>query len=850
MRKHVRAAFAALIVILSGVPAIAQTARTGVDTARPSDTGYAEQIKNAKHAMMADPERALHYAKAAISIARAQPPSVERSVALSTGLWLQAEALTRLNQPEGAAPVIEQALPLVTQAAPGSKLNGDLLMTRAAVAGMQGDIQSALVDLQKAYAIYRKLKDQRSQAIALNDIGSIYADAGDYPRVLKYYQQSAETYDGDTTLSMALQNNIGTTLREMGQYEKAEESFRKALALARQSRSALLEARILTNVASAQLDAGKLQSADATVNSALQLTSRGEARGWRPFLWGVKAQIAQARGESKTAAEYVARVFEGQRLTETTMPYREFHESAYKIYQSLGDSGRALAHLEAYKRLDDEARQLMASTNAALMAAEFDFANQELRIARLQAGQLQRDVMLAKSRARLQATMLYGLLGGSAIITGLALFAYFSIRRSRNAVHAANISLNETNAALEKALTAKTRFLATTSHEIRTPLNGILGMTQVLLTDRSVANDLRDRVQVIDGAGKIMKALVDDLLDVAKMETGQITIDATDVKLKSILTDVAQLWMAEARSKGLAVNVDLASCPENIVGDERRIRQIVFNLLSNSIKFTETGSIQLVAATQPADDGESLVIRVADTGIGIPEAQLEEIFVSFHQVDNSVTRKHGGTGLGLTICRDLARAMGGDITVESKVGVGSVFSVVLPLHRSGADDAATGTAKDGRADRPESLEQCNVLIAASNPLTQGILKATLDGKVNAVLTADDVTAALDVLQRQATHYLVIDEDVLPPEKDVANWLRGLHAGATVSILALSKNLTEIDRNSLLQEGVCQVIEKPAAPNAILRTLAEMHRSGLRSESPVLVEEDGLVSQTEQAQVAS
>ena len=173
----------------------------------------------------------------------------------------------------------------------------------------------------------------------------------------------------------------------------------------------------------------------------------------------------------------------------------------------------------------------------------------------------------------------YGVGGAVLAIFLLLLFGYIKIR-------AANRRLSISNVALEKALKAKTEFLATTSHEIRTPLNGILGMTQVILHDPAVAGPLRERIQVVHGAGETMKVLVDDILDVAKMETGQIIIDRAEMDLRTVLSDAIRLWSGQARGKGLALDLDLADCPPRIVEDETRLRQILFNLLSNAIKFT------------------------------------------------------------------------------------------------------------------------------------------------------------------------------------------------------------------------------------------------------------------------
>ncbi|MBK8543686.1 MAG: hypothetical protein IPL62_09050 [Caulobacteraceae bacterium] len=192
-----------------------------------------------------------------------------------------------------------------------------------------------------------------------------------------------------------------------------------------------------------------------------------------------------------------------------------------------------------------------------------------------------------EAEARQRTLIFFGALAIAMVILGALGYGYVSMRKSRNQVQAANDQLNETNVALGKALKAKSEFLATTSHEIRTPLNGILGMTQVMLQDAKIAADIRERVQVVHGAGESMRAIVDDILDVAKMETGKITVAAEPFNPAPTLEDVSRLWRHNAEAKGLAFEMDVSACPARIVADEQRLRQVVFNLLSNAVKFTD-----------------------------------------------------------------------------------------------------------------------------------------------------------------------------------------------------------------------------------------------------------------------
>ena len=791
----------------------ASAAPTAVAPPAAASARFASLVAGAQEAMNADPEKALAQARAAARLAPTLSDPRARDAASARAGWIEGEALLRVNRPEEAQPVIAAALAAVVRAERGGKLHGDLLRSSAGVEVISGQIQKALSDLQAAHGIFARLGEARSRAMTLQDIGTIYLDARDYDRALKYDAQAAEAYAGDPEFTVALYNNSGETLKEMGRFDEAIDFYRRALKLARGD--AISEVRVMTNLASAQLKAGDAAQARATADRALAAAGGTE---WEPFLWGVKAQVALAQRRPDEAQGFIERAFAGTDLAATTPQYRDLHEAASRIYQARGDAQAAFAHLAAFKRLDDELREIAVSTNAGLMTARFDFANQELSIARLKAGQLQRDVALERSRARLSKITLYGLVAAlalAALVLAGALWSLFSIRRSRNEVALANDSLSGVNAELETALAAKTRFLATTSHEIRTPLNGILGMTQVMLHDRDMDPVQRDRVRIVHDAGETMKALVDDILDVAKIETGTVTIDRSEVRLRDMLGGVSRLWAGQASAKGLALDVDIDGCPPLVLGDERRLRQIVFNLLSNAIKFTEEGRVSLRATTA---DGV-FVLAVRDTGIGIPADQLEAVFASFHQVDGATTRRYGGTGLGLSICNDLVRAMGGAIALESELGAGSTFTVRIPVEVPAAAAAATSDAA-----WPASLADARLLIVEDNPLARSIMSAALGAHFAEVVA----TAAADAPAAVAAgrfHHAVIDCGALARIDDASGFVAGIAQGSQggVATLLFAVDLDpELDA-AYLRAGAAQLLRRPIAPAALADALARAHR---------------------------
>jgi len=810
--RRLASATAAAVVLAATAPVVHAAAPAPLVASQASDP-FDARVAAAKTAMMTDPQVALQESQVALKLAQGQPRTAKQSERIATAQWLQGEALLHLNRIDEAGPVIREGLRAVA-AWPNTKLHGDLVMAEAGVVGALGQVQPALQGYQLAYKIFGKAGEPRSQAIALYNIGSIYQDARDYAKVLQYFAQAAETFPGDAVLVLTAHNNIGRAYQAQKKLPEAVAEFERALKTAREMQSPLLETHILTNLASTEIDQGRLDVAQRHLSEAEALTERdASARDWRPSVWAVRAQLELNRGQPKAAANLLERTFAGVDLEKTTLVERDFHKTAYDAYSQLGDTGRALAHLKAFKRLDDEARDLAASTNAALISAQFDFANQASRIAQLKAGQLERDIELARTR-----NLIIGvLLAGSVLIAVLLLVAFLSIRRSRNEVRVANGKLSSANRALEKALAARTEFLATTSHEIRTPLNGILGMTQVVLRDRRLDPALRDKVALVQSSGETMKALVDDILDAAKIETGKMEIVRAEMDLRLLCDETHRLWTERAREKGLTLTLEADGVPERIVEDGGRLRQILFNLMSNAIKFTHEGGVRLTVRTEPEGEGEALVLAVQDSGIGIPPEWLEGVFESFSQVDGSITRTYGGTGLGLAICRSLARAMGGDVAVASAVGKGSTFTVHLPLERGAAP------AMSDAAMAPQALQDCRVLLVDGNPLSQAVVRAVLTPQarmVETVASADDAISAAD----GGRFDLVLADAGALGFETVARLktARALaEAAAPAALVVMIADAREDEIAGLTAAGAVQIIRKPiAAP-----VLAEQLRTG-------------------------
>ncbi len=817
-------AIAAFTVTLP-VPVQAGGATPQVQLAATSGQAFDDAIEAAKNAMMADPDEALNASEKALALTETQPAAT-RLLNRATALWLKAESMIGLNRLDEAGEIATEALAIVEQEQPNTKLHGDVLRSRGAVRALSGNVQDALADYLSAHDIFRDAGITRSQAIALQDIGQIYWEAGDYERTLRYYGQAVEIYNDDPGFALSNHNNLGETYKMLERFAEAEREYDEAIEAARKLGSPMLETRILSNLALVQVEQDKLALAQRTANRALALTSNGEAADWRDFVYGVLARIASERGDDQSAARYLDRTFAGANFDETDLVYREFHELGATVFDRIGQPDKALAHLKAFQRLDGQARDLVSSASSQLMAARFDFANQNLRISQLKQGQLERDIQIERQRSEFRTTVFTGFAIATTTVLVLVLIALFSIRRSRNEVREANTELHKVNTDLEHALKAKTDFLAMTSHEIRTPLNGILGTSQVLLANRAIDEDSLGRVKLIQSAGETMKALVDDLLDVAKMESGEVSLDIEPTRIRPILTDAAELWRSKLQSKGLQFDLEIGELPELVATDGDRIRQIVFNLLSNAVKFTREGSVKLAARVEPWSG--NLVVEVTDTGVGIPTEELSRVFEAFHQVDNATTREFSGTGLGLSICSNLAAALGGKISVESKVNCGSTFRLILPIE-------SADSGEEGSSVRPERLEDCRIGLIETNVMKQAILVGLMEPHAKSVtgfVTAEDAEAAID---SGLVDHLVLDAVSAGGESEILDRLRALLERAKIAQVpttVLYGPTEDLPADSVAQLAHTQLLLKPVAGDALIGCLQDHYSDRSEPEEGV------------------
>jgi signal transduction histidine kinase/CheY-like chemotaxis protein/HPt (histidine-containing phosphotransfer) domain-containing protein/Tfp pilus assembly protein PilF len=660
---------------------------------------------------------------------------------------------------------------------------------------LQGEYDSGLEELHTAHEIAKQIKERRLEARVLNNFGNIYRDLGDLAKALSYFEAALAINEelGDEFAQSVNLTSISNLLYDLGDYDSALEYALRCLPIFERSRDTSRLITIYNTLGNIYFKQEQFEEALGYFEENLNSSEPETA--------------AYVMAESGLGKVYYKMQDFGNA--------RKYLEHALSEGEELGNiEVQIICHYYIGRMLMDENNYRQSQQQ---MNASFELAVEYMR---------KHDVMSLHEGL----SMLYDKMGDipKAFHHLKAyeqlkedIFKQTTLNKLRNLQIRQQIELaRKEKEVAERTAFLKQQFMANMSHEIRTPMNAITGMTRLLLGKEPRPDQLRYLNAIKQSADNLL-VIINDILDLSKIEAGKIVIEQTDFSVKDMMQSIRDMLMLKAEEKriDLKLNID-PTIPNRLMGDPTRINQILINLAGNAVKFTDNGYVAVNAMLQKSDGKKHWIqFDVVDTGIGIAADYVDKIFDSFTQAGTDIARKFGGTGLGLTISKQLASLMQGDILVKSELGKGTTFTLIVPLEEAEIQlsDANTDTLTEDVKNR---IKRIKLLLVEDNEFNRMVAEDTLKDSLPEV-RIDVAVNGQEAVDRVATmHYDVVLMDIQMPVMDGVTATRKIREtlpapAKDTNIIAMTANVLQEDVKLYFEAGMNAYISKPFQTDELL-----------------------------------
>lgn len=769
--------------------------------------------------------------------------------------------------PDSSIYWIEKSLPF-TEAAKDSSQLAKINNNLGHLYRMKGDYLNAIDYLFKALRLDEQLGNTEDVSTRLNNIGLLFFELGMLDEALNNYHRSlAITLESGTEKAVAIRlNNIGSVHDEAGRLDSALIYYGRSLDIRRKLGQNWGIGESLGNIGNVWRRKGDTDTALSFFRQSLYYNrladdSAGMANGWYNL-----ADIFMQKKYNRDSAEwYLLQAYNYYKRHEALRDLVSVTRLLADLYSDKKEYAIAYAYMQEYMTAKDSMESKSLKKKALSQQFEFEYDQKQ---ALVRAEQEKKDAVTALQirNQKLIRNIFIGALAVALIIAGLLFNRYRLKQRTTRQLEEKNKIIEQEKQRAERSEQFKSQFLANMSHEIRTPMNAVMGFTNLLFDEESEQKRMQ-YLSAIKKSSENLLVVINDVLDLSKLEAGKMRLEKIPFRIREALQFVFESFEMKAEEKGLRLKLEVADdVPEIVLGDSPRLIQVLMNLVGNAIKFTEKGSVTLeITNEEPrtnsvklshlsplASHVSRLTFHVTDTGIGIPDDQLTKIFDSFAQAHTSDNRKFGGTGLGLTISKNLIEAMDGKLEVNSEEGRGSSFSFTLPFEVATEQQLLQHHKKEliFEEDLGEQLAGISILVAEDNEYNQLLVVDTLkkfipDVHIEVVPNGKDLLEKLRTANSESriseqseidnSPFEIILMDVQMPEMDGYEATRNIRNNFSspvkdIPIIALTASVIRTDIDKCQKAGMNSYVAKPFSEKDLLMEIAKVTGKAVLSHS--------------------
>jgi signal transduction histidine kinase/CheY-like chemotaxis protein/Tfp pilus assembly protein PilF len=718
-----------------------------------------------------------------------------------------------------------------------------------------GDLQTSIFSYTRALEIYEELNNEEEEGQALLGIGDTYFDMGNYSRSLHYYKKKLIIDEKNTNklqLSGTL-NNIGRVYDVINELDKALEYYKRALTIAEENPNKLYFATIYINLGLIQIKLKNYSEAEEYLNNAFSLAYELNDNMRMSLSLHNLGSMFYKKGDYKEAlkyyqealkidSNYMARSRMDGKLIDIGEVYNQLgnfgkaiyyykqglniaketgdinhqknaYENLYETNKLLNNPNKALGYYELFIELKDSLKR--DETMKSLQQMEFEVIQMQDSLA-MEKNKVAMELRFQQklNRQRVNRNILIAV-GFAMLIIAIGLYYRLRyVRKTQKLLREKNRLIIAAKEKAESSEKAKHQFLANMSHEIRTPMNAIKGMIDILIR----RDPKTDQIKYLNGVKESSESLlviINDILDLSKIQAGKIELEHIPFSIVETLNNVNTIMQFKAEEKGLELKSTIPDNIPQVMGDPTRLRQVIINLVGNAIKFTEKGmvNISLTLKENRHDDNLDAHFSISDTGIGIDQNKLKEVFNSFEQVVTNTTRKYGGTGLGLSISKKLVTLHNGKIWVESEKGKGSQFHFTIPYQKCKDQQCAEDTSTQMLNTRAfDQLKGIKILLVEDNEFNAIVAREELEHAIknSSIEVAENGSIAIERVQ--SSNFDVVLMDVQMPVMngyEATQAIRDLVGEKSkIPIIAMTANVMKEEVELCFKAGMDDFIGKP------------------------------------------